>query len=234
MNDFFNGDPGDPIVFFGLTHILLLIGLIASIVLLWYLSPKIKNSKYEKWFRFALIAMVFLFEWKVFESRMLNSSLFRMPLCAVAIYSLTYAVGFKNEKVFKVVYFYAFGSLLSFLFYDIPWGLDRWGAWTFFGAHATIAWMAVYGITVLGFIPKRKDLYISIGVLAIYCLISGFATAKYGGSDEMFLLTPPLAELNSLVDISQVLYTALFCLFGALLMFIMYLLTLPRIRKRKD
>ena len=102
MNDFFNGPVGDPIEFFGLSHILLMIGFIITTLLVWYLSPKIRNSKYEKWYRFGLIALVFLFEWRVFENRMLNGSLFRLPLCAIAIYSLTYAVAFKNEKIFKI------------------------------------------------------------------------------------------------------------------------------------
>jgi len=232
MNTFFSKELGDPIIFFGLTHILLIVGLILSIVLLWYFSPKIKNSKHEKWFRYTLIGLVFLFEWSVFLGRMLTGSIFRFPLCAIAIYTLTYAITFKKESFFKIVYFYAFGSLLSFLFFDIPWGLDRWGGWTFFGAHATIAWMAVYGINVFGFKPTRKDLYYSTVALMIYSAISMFATIRYEGTDELFMLTPPIEELNSLVDIHQMLYTLLFSLFGILMLIIMYLITLPKIRKQ--
>jgi len=232
MKYFFSLEVGEPLVFLGFTHILLIVGFIASIVLLWYLSPKIKNSKHEKWYRFTLIGLVVLFEWSVFLGRMLNGSIFRMPLCAIAIYTLTYAIAFKKEAFFKIVYFYAFGSLLSFIFYDIPWGLDRWSGWTFFGAHATIAWMAVYGINVFGFKPTRKDLYYSTVALMIYSAISMFATLRYGGSDELFLLIPPIPELSALIDIHQLLYTSLFALFGFLMLFIMYLLTLPNIRNK--
>ena len=88
-----------------------------SLVLIWILGPKIKNSKYEKWIRFILIGLTILFEWKVFESRMLNGSVFRFPLCAVALYLLAFAIAFKNEKVYKIAYFYAFGTILTFLFF---------------------------------------------------------------------------------------------------------------------
>lgn len=231
MKDFFYGEPGLPISFFGVTHILLILGFIILTILLWYVSPKIKNSKYEMWFRLALIVLVFLFEWKVFESRLLNTSVFRLPLCAIAIYMLTYSVAFKNEKVFKIAYFFAFGSILSYIFFDTPWGLNRWAAWQFFGAHATIAWLAVYGYKVLNFKPTIKDFYISVIALTIYAFIAGYGTYKYGGSDEMFLLTPPIEELNALVDIHQALYTILFSIVGILFMYVMYLFTKISFRK---
>lgn len=223
MNDFFSNQMGEPLEWFGWTHIILILGFLATVVLLWILSPKIKNSQYEKWFRYALIALGVLFEWKVFESRMLTASLFRMPLCAVALYSLTYAVAFKKEKIFKIAYFYAFGSLLSFIFYDTPWGLDRWNGWTFFGAHAVIAWLAVYGYRALGFSLVKRDLYRSMLFLALFALISGYATYRFGGSDELFLFTPPVDFLFFLQDIHEVVYLAVFSLLATILMFAMYL-----------
>lgn len=223
MMDFFSDQIGRSLEWFGLEHILLVVGLIASVVLLWVLSPKIKNSKHEKWFRFALIALVVLFEWKVFESRILTGSLFRIPLCGVALYGLTYSVAFKKEKIFKVVYFYAFGMILTFLFFDTVWGLDRWGAWTYFGAHATIAWLAVYGYRVLGYTPVKRDLYLSMGFLAIYATISGYATLRFGGSDELFLFNPPVDFLMFLKDIHAVVYLTVFSLLAFLLMVAMYL-----------
>lgn len=234
MYDFFNGDVTNPIAMFGTTHILLLLGFIITLVLLWYFAPKIRDSKHEKWFRYFLIFLVVIFEWKVFESRMLNTSIFRLPLCAIAIYLLTYAVAFKKEKVFKIAYFYAFGTILSFLFFETPWGLDRWGGWTFFGAHATIAWLAIYGYHVFDYKPLKKDFYWSVGLLAIYSLIAGYGVYKYGGSDELFLLTPPIPELNALVDVHQALYTFLFCLFGLAMLLGMYALTLIKIRNNSE
>ncbi len=231
MKEFFSKELGESIPLFGVTHLLLILGFIATIILLWYVSPNIKKSKHEKWLRFFLVFLVFLFEWRVFESRMLNGSIFRLPLCAISLYTLTFAVAFKNEKVFKIVYFYTFGTFLSFLFFDTPWGLDRWDGWTFFGAHATIAWLAVYGYNVLGFKPNIKDLYASVVALAIYAFISGYATFKFGGSDELFLLSPPIPELSVLVDIHQVVYTVAFCLAALLFIYIMYLPTLLTVRQ---
>ncbi|OHE41448.1 MAG: hypothetical protein A2Y16_05250 [Tenericutes bacterium GWF2_57_13] len=223
MNDFFSEQMGQPLAWFGLAHILLTVGFVVSVILLWVLSPKIKASKHERWFRYAIIALAFLFEWRVFESRILTTSLFRMPLCAVALYSLTYAVAFKKENVFKITYFYAFGSLLSFLFFDTAWGLDRWNGWTFFGAHAVIAWLAVYGYRVLGYTPVKRDLVRSMLFLAIFAFISGYATYRFGGSDELFIFTPPVDFLYFLKDIHEIVYLAVFALFIAILMFAMYL-----------
>ena len=223
MHDFFYGDVTQPIEWFGLTHILILLVFFLTIVLFWVLGPKLKNTKYEKWFRYFLIVLVFIFEWNVFESRILNGSIFRIPLCGIALYGLTYAVAFKKERVYKIFYFYAFGTLLTYFFYDTVWGLDRWGAWTYFGAHASIAWLAVYGYRVLGFKLTRKDLYNSMIVLAIYAFISGYASFKYGGSDELFLVNPPVDFMNFFKEIHQVIYDIVMVILAALLMHLMYL-----------
>jgi len=223
MNDFFSDQLGEALEWFGLTHILLIVGFLLTVALLWVLSPRIRGSRHEPWFRYGIIALAFLFEWKVFESRMLEASPFRMPLCAVALYALTYAVAFKKERVFRIVYFYAFGSLLSFLFFDTAWGLDRWNGWTFFGAHAVIAWLAVYGYRVLGFAPVRRDLNLAMLCLAMYAAVSGYAYDRFGGSDELFLFNPPVDFLYVLKDIHEVVYLAAFSLFVVILMFAMYL-----------
>lgn len=221
--DFFSDQIGNTIPWFGLTHFLLLFGLALTMFLIWWFAPKIRDSKYEYIFRFTIIALVILFEWKVFESRMLQGSIFRLPLCAVSLYGLTYAVAFKKEKVFKIVYFYAFGTFLTYLFFDTPWGLDRWSGWTFFGAHAMIGWLAVYGVKVLGYRPNTFDLIKSMTALATYAFISGYAFKRFGGSDELFLFHPPLAEAQFFIDIHPLFYLVVFCSLAALLMYIMYL-----------
>ena len=48
MQDFFSNTIGQTIEWFGLTHILLLLGFLGSLILLWMLGPKIKQNKYEK------------------------------------------------------------------------------------------------------------------------------------------------------------------------------------------
>jgi hypothetical protein len=68
-----------------------------------------------------LILLVLIFEWRVFENRILNGSIFRIPLCGIALYGLAFSILFKNEKAYKIFYFYAFeqSSPISFL---IPYG----------------------------------------------------------------------------------------------------------------
>ncbi len=223
MHDFFYGDLTQPIEWFGLTHLLLILGFAATLVLLWAYGPKLINTKYEKWFRYFLIVLVFIFEWKVFENRILNGSIFRIPLCGIALYGLTYSVAFKKQKVFKIFYFYWFGTILTYFFFDTLWGLDRWGAWTYFGAHASIGWLAVYGYRVLGFKLTRNDLYNSMFVLAIYSFISGYATYKYGGSDELFLMNPPVDFMNVFKEVHQIFYVFMMVFLAAVLMHLMYL-----------
>jgi len=223
MNEFFNQVPGQAIEWFGLTHILIIVFFISALITVLLFGNKLYHSKYEMPMRFIIIGLVFLFEWRVFENRLLNLSLFRLPLCAIALYGLTYAIAFKKEKVFKITYFYWFGTILTFLFFDTPFGLDRWSGWTYFGAHLMIGVLAMYGLSVFKWIPSKKDLRLSMIVLAIYATISGYATFSYGGSDELFLKTPPVDFLNVFVDIHQVVYTFIFVLIAASLMIILYL-----------
>jgi hypothetical protein len=223
MQDFFSDQMGKTISWFSLTHILLILGFIISLIILWILSPKIKNSKYEKYVRFILIGLAILFEWRVFENRILNGSIFRIPLCGIALYGLFYAIAFKNKKVFNIIYFYAFGTFLTFLFFDTLWGLDRWDGWTYFGAHAVIVWFAIYGYRVLGFTPTKKDLFQSMMFLSGYAFISGYATFKYGGSDELYIQNPPIDFLNVFKEIHQIVYIIVLIILTAVLMFAMYL-----------
>lgn len=223
MKNFFNQVPGTSIDWFGLTHILIITFFILTLAVVLIFGKKLTQYKHEKYVRLILIALVFIFEWRVFENRALNLSLFRLPLCAIALYGLTYAIAFKKEKIFKIVYFYWFGTILTFLFFDTPFGLDRWSGWTYFGAHLMIGVLAMYGLSVFKWIPSKKNLFTSMNVLAIYAIISGYATFQYGGSDELFLKNPPVDFLNVLVDIHQVVYTFVFVLIAASLMIILYL-----------
>lgn len=223
MKEFFNRIPDESIQWFGLTHILIIIFFILTLAFVLIYGKKLAQYKHEKYVRVILIVLVFLFEWRVFENRVLNLSLFRLPLCAIALYGLTYAISLKKEKIFKIVYFYWFGTILTFLFFDTPFGLDRWSGWTYFGAHLMIGVLAMYGLSVFKWIPSKKNLFTSMNVLAIYAIISGYATFQYGGSDELFLKTPPVDFLNVLVDIHQVVYTFVFVLIAASLMIMLYL-----------
>ena len=42
----------------------------------------------------------------------------------------------------------------------------------------------------LGLYLRKKDLYLSMALLAGYTFISGYATLRFGGSDELFLFSP--------------------------------------------
>ncbi|MCK7485058.1 MAG: hypothetical protein MZU97_05535 [Bacillus subtilis] len=86
-----------------------------------------------------------------------------------------------------------------------------------------MAWLAVYGYRVLGFTPVKRDLYRSMIYLAIFAAISGYATLRFGGSDELFIFTPPVEFLTFLQDIHELVYLSVFALFIALLMYLMYL-----------
>lgn len=223
MKNFFNQVPGTSIDWFGLTHILIITFFILTVAVVLIFGKKLTQYKHEKYIRLILIVLVFLFEWRVFENRVLNLSLFRLPLCAIALYGLTYAIAFRKEKIFKIVYFYWFGTILTFLFFDTPFGLDRWSGWTYFGAHLMIGVLAMYGLSVYKWIPSKKDLFLAMNLLGIYAIISGYATFKYGGSDELFLKTPPVDFLNGLVEIHQGVYTFVFVLIAALFMGLLYL-----------
>lgn len=223
MKEFFSQIPNQSIEWFGLTHILIIMFFIFTLVGVLVYGKKLSQFKHEGYVRFILIALVFLFEWRVFENRALNTSLFRLPLCAIALYGLTYAIALKKEAIFKIFYFYWFGTILTFLFFDTPFGLDRWSGWTYFGAHLMIGVLAMYGLSVFNWFPSKKNLLTSMSVLAVYATISGYATFTYSGSDELFLKNPPVDFLNGLVDIHQGVYTVVFVFIAATIMIILYL-----------
>ena len=222
MTTFFSNEVGESIEWFGLTHLLLLFVFFASLILLWILGPKLKQSKYEKVIRYIFILLAVLFEFRVFESRMLTNSLFRIPLCGIALYGLTYAMAFKNERVYKITYFYAFGTILTFFFFDTIWGLDRWNGWTYFGAHACIGWFAIYGYRVLGFTPTKIDLRNATIIVALYAFLSGYAFYLFGGADELYLFHPPVDFLSPIQQSSQVLYLIIYSLMALMLLIMMY------------
>jgi uncharacterized membrane protein YwaF len=223
MQSFFSQEMGQPLAWFGIGHLLLLLGFFISIFLLNRYIGRIKTLKFEPYVRVLFLVLVLLFEFNIFQNRLLNSSIFRIPLCGIALYLLTYAVMFKKEDVFKISYFYIFGAFLTYLFFDTPWGLDRWQGWTYFGSHAMIVYLAVYGYQVFGFKPEFKDLLKSMMYLAIYALISGYGTFMFGGSDELFLFHAPVDFLNGILSFSQILYVVALSLMAIVLMFVMYI-----------
>lgn len=223
MDDFFSQQLGNSIEWFSLQHLLLILGFLLSMLIIWVLAPTFKHRPSEKIIRYILVGLAVIFEWFVFEDRMLNQSIFRIPLCGIALYGLTYAIAFKNEKVYRITYYYAFGALLTYVFYDTLWGLDRWNGWSFFGAHAAIGWFAVYGYRVLDYRPTQRDLFLSMALLSVYALISGYGTYKYGGSDPLFLLNPPVDFVYFLKEIHQALYVSTLIVVVIILMLLMYL-----------
>lgn len=60
-------------------------------------------------------------------------------------------------------------------------------------------------------------------VLAVYALISGYASFKFGGSDELFLVNPPVEFMNVFKEIHQVVYDLVMIILAAILMHLMYL-----------
>ncbi len=97
METFFSDQLGQSLEMFGLAHILLVVGFVATVVLLWVLAPRIRNKRYEKWVRFTIIALVIAFEWRVFESRMLTASLSGCRFVRSLLLA-TFAVAFKKEN----------------------------------------------------------------------------------------------------------------------------------------
>lgn len=223
MQSFFSQEMGQPLTWFGLGHLALLLGFFISIFVLNTYIGRIKTTRFEPYVRVLFLVLVLLFEFSIFQSRMLNGSIFRIPLCGIALYVLTYAVMFKKENVFKISYFYIFGTFLTYFFFDTPWGLDRWQGWTYFGSHAMIVYLGVYGYQVFGFKPEFKDLIKSMMYLAIYALISGYGTYNFGESDELFLFHAPVDFLNGILAFSQVLYVVVLSLMAIVLMFAMYI-----------
>lgn len=158
---FFSNQEGIILEFLGIWHLIQIALSALVIFFIVFYKDKLKNMKYEKEFRYGVAIFAFVLEisihiWNIAHNNWHFPHNLPFHLCALSLFFAVYVFITKNEKFFYVVYFWAFGAVLSVLFPDMEFGPDRFRYWQFFIAHMMFMWMNLYMIFVHGFNPTFK------------------------------------------------------------------------------
>ena len=198
---FFSPEPsGLFLTEFDLMHISAIMFFAAAIILTIIFKKQLRESKNEKRFRYAITFLAIALEigfkiWHVFtqEGTLLNEYL-PLDLCAVSLY-LCWVLNFiKAEWVFKLVYFYSMGALVSLFVPELGgFGVNHFRYYHYFYVHGYIVFTAIYFAVVHRYRIRLKDLLRSTGILIVFAgfvmLIDYLADANY-----MYLMHKPHAS----------------------------------------
>jgi len=178
MEAFFSHTIGIEFKEWGIYHFIPLVLVIVGVFLIYYYRKEIRESKNEKYFRYALgslgiIAEITLQVWKASEG---NYSLNELPIgiCAFSMFMSIYIMFTKNFKVYEITYFWAIGGVVSILFPDILYGPDRFRYYQYVIGHVSFFFMIMYMLFVHDFIPSfssfKKSFLLLLGIVLLFII----------------------------------------------------------------
>ena len=96
-----------------------------------------------------------------------------MHLCRWTVWIAAWAMFSLNPKMRALLLFWGLGlSTQAFFSPMITYGLGAWGFWIYWINHTQIVGAAIYDLAVLGYRPKRRDLYFVMFWGLIYALLT--------------------------------------------------------------
>jgi len=96
-----------------------------------------------------------------------------MHLCRWTVWIAAWAMFSLNPKMRALLLFWGLGlSTQAFFSPMITYGLGDWGFWIYWINHTQIVGAAIYDLVVLGYRPKRRDLYFVMLWGFIYALLT--------------------------------------------------------------
>jgi len=130
-------------------------------------------------------------------------NLIPLDLCAISLWlSFTLTI-WKNEKIFKVLYFWGIGGVISLFYPDIEGiGPDRLRYYHFFGVHSYIVLTVLYFLIVYGYKINFKALARAVCILFPITFVVHFIDMLFYNTykaDWMFLVAPP--DISSILDL---------------------------------
>ena len=177
--------------------ILLCIGLL---LLVWFKREWLRSWTGEVHFRFVLAFLMFLMEFSFFvwllyvgdsSGNYLMMSKLPLHVCDVGLCSCMFMVPSKNRTLFGFNFFVTlFGATLACIIPQTV--LDGaspayYRYYQYFGEHLIPVFGTIYMIVVHRMRPRYRDVWISVGVLAIMLIPSFRLNEAFSGSDYMFL-----------------------------------------------
>jgi hypothetical integral membrane protein (TIGR02206 family) len=105
-------------------------------------------------------------QWDIQDSLPLHLCRWMVWIAAWSMYSL-------NPKMRALLLFWGLGlSTQAFFSPMITYGLGAWGFWIYWINHTQIIGAVIYDLAVLGYRPKRRDLYFAMFWGLIYALLT--------------------------------------------------------------
>lgn len=192
---------------YNIYHVLALSVTLLLALLVFIFRNKLKNNKTD--FRVRLIASIIAFSLEagfhisnlVYHTGFIIG-LIPLDLCAISLWLSLILTIWKSEFVFKILYFWGIGGLISLLYPDINGiGPDKMRYYHFFAVHSYIVLCVLYFMIVYKYKINLRSLANAILVLFPITLLVHFIDLHFYGvykTNWMFLASPP--DISSILD----------------------------------
>ncbi len=210
---FFGFGPPGTFKPYTLMHFIPIVICIGLLILVGFQKERLRQWKREIHLRFVLAFLMFVMEFSYyirllyvgdFSGRYLMMA--RMPLnvCDLGLIVCMFMTPSKNRTLFGINFFVTlFGATLACI---IPQTVlteadpRYYRYYQYFGEHLIPIFCTVYMIMVHDMRPRYRDIWISVGALALMAVPAIFLNDAFPGSDYMFLkLETPLLPENQLI-----------------------------------
>lgn len=160
---------------FGLAHGLAILFFMTLFVLMVIVQKRI-SPKLDLYLRRGVAIFMIAMEWTFYAWSLsrggFQTSLLPFGVCAISMYVTAYALFFKSEKVFKVIFPWAItGALISLIVADLNYTFPHFRFIHYFGNHGLFLLGNLYLLVVAGFRITYRDLLKSSLILLIYAAI---------------------------------------------------------------
>lgn len=148
---------------FTFDHFLALFIYILGIILIIVFRKKIKQIKVRD--KIAIFIAIFLIVDDIFlrySKYLVTGDIYTslpLHLCAINAYFISILLIFKNQKLYKIFYFFALlGTTLMMIFANTAYGPYNYFYWEYFITHSAYVWIIIYLTVVEGFSVSKKDI----------------------------------------------------------------------------
>lgn len=174
MNFFSSTTNNLVLVEYDILHISAILFFAIAIILTIIFRKNIRQSKHEKTIRYVATFLAIAFEvifkiwYGVTKQGTFLDGYLPLDLCAISLY-LMWVLMISNKKwIFKLVYFYSIGALVSLFIPDMAgFGPDHFRYYHYFYVHGYIIWGSIYYVAVRGYKIRFKDFLVSSAILVI-------------------------------------------------------------------
>ena len=203
---FFSSHPNNFVLEeFDMMHISAIGFFALAILIMIIFRKKIANWKHEKTFRYVITFLAIAFEitykiWSAYaEDVTFLKDYLPLDLCAISLYLSWVLMFTKKEWIFKLIYFYSLGAMVSLFVPDLGgYGIDHFRYYDYFYVHGYIVFTSFYFVFVYDYKIKFKDLIkatLLLLVIASFTLLIDFLV----NANYMFLMEKP--EVSSPLDL---------------------------------